>query len=51
MGNNKPAAQPPIVRPQALSDKTPRALDLKKSILADVQKLVIAGDVTKIDKS
>lgn len=36
---------------QQLSDKTPRALDMKKQILADVQKLVVAGDVTKIDKS
>jgi len=39
--------QPPIVRPQAWGDNTPRSADLKKAILKDVQKNVIVGDVTK----
>jgi len=35
-GNETP---PPIVRPQKLNDHTPVCSDMKKSILADVDKL------------
>jgi len=44
-GNKPVVEQPPIVRPQNWGDVKPMATDLKKAILKDVQKNVIAGDV------
>lgn len=44
---NEPPAAPPIVRPQNWGDNKPMATDMKKSILRDVQKIVVVGNVTK----
>lgn len=45
--NSAPVAKPEIVRPQAISDTTPRAAEMKQSILADVNKIIVTNQSGK----